>query len=298
MELSPKKPGPADVRNARWQTVSTLMQEGGLQVKDIIARLPAGADKDKWRSFLSNFRSGVSSLTPERAAILGPALGVQPMSLLTDCSEKERTKLNAILSGQTNGEPPVEAPQNATGAIPEETLLKEIQSALEKLMTERGLSSRMIAGMVEDDEFTRDTVAMQIADARQGEAALTKDLCVRIANALTMDLSVLYPTSTATIPLTPAAGVEQTPRVAETLPERPIKRRTKKIPTETGQPAPQETGVTQEALIELSIEDLQRYFGGRSFKILRLPDGKHIIRADRTVSKDELIEMLLSLHRK
>lgn len=298
MEISPQGPSVPNLKTERKRAVRALMREKGWRVKDVVQHLPEGEDRTQWRNFLYNLNSEMVNLSLERAEKLATVFGVDPMVLLIQSSDGERKKIEDVLSGKTTERIPAAAvPQNSASAVPEAELKRLQQAALEGIMTERKLSARKLAGMIEQDEFNADMIAMQIADARQGNIALEKDLCGRITTALGVDSSILYPTSTAQAASIPVTSPLIASVTAEPTPKRAGGRKRKEV-IQSEQPASQETGLTQEASIELSVEDVQRYFGGRAFTVLRLPDGKHLLRAERTISKDELIEVLLRLHRK
>lgn len=100
--------------------------------------------------------------------------------------------------------------------------LKKLQSqTLERVMDERQLSARKLAAMIEEDQFEVDMVAMQIADAREGESTLAKDVCEKIARVLNLSITVLYEESAIDTSLTQPADSQITATIVpSTTPSR------------------------------------------------------------------------------
>lgn len=294
------------LNSARRAKVKALMDEQELSVNDLIIKMdPPQKERQGWINYLYNVRSDNkgAGVTPERAAALAPVLGVKPMDLLIELTEREESRTAA--GGSTIHTS--SAPSPPIGTMSPNELKIRRGEALNLLMAEKQLSANQLASQIEAEEYQASLLAMKIAEGRQGAELLPADLCKKIAEKMGVEAMSLYieylPEEAPALP----PPKPQSRPLTSTGSETPQPRRRSRKPGTAGRPKKQvapdrqeaplikegATAETEVTRIELSPTEFEQLLGC-TVAIIQGQDGRYIARLpEKRLSKDEVIQFLL-----
>lgn len=261
-----------DVSALRRAKVRDLMQRQGKSVKDILDSIGLeGKDRKNLQQLLYSIRSDtrITNLSPERAEVLAPALNVDSMTLLVALTNKEKKRMGQVLE---------------SGDGMSESKLQSLRSkALDAVMDEHQLSAQDIAQLLETEEFQQSVVADEIASSRTGETLLSDELASKIVRELQLraeDFGIGQKPSVrqTTIPTTTRRGGGRR------------KQATRKTTESSGDLA---DGETVETTLEMDVDELRQFFGDKMVQVVKKESGRRVLRLESSITKDELLELVL-----
>lgn len=285
------------LQKKRREALRSAMDSAGLNVPDLVAAVyPQGGDEaTTLKAHLYQARGIQSRLTVRAARLIAPALGVDPETLIV-----EETDFESKRGKGSNGRARAPATQRAKPEAISDDIKRMRAQALDGLMTDRRITATQLAAAIEPDDYEQSLLAMKIADARQGEEALTSELAIRIAQALEVDPQQTFGVeATATTPSPkpqePTAKSNDSPKRRRQDKAAPAASSSLPVPAATPAVMPHITstpGSLAPGVLGLDVPNISRIFG-HDVQILPQPDGTYLLRAERQVSQAELLEILL-----
>lgn len=289
-----------EISAKRRARVKKIMDEKGMKPGDVLDALNLPQNERRTlRQFLWNVRSDIRSanISPKRAEQLAPALGVKPIDLLIELTDREKKHAEG-------NSKPVRA---AKGPAPVDPATeKEFRkNALERFLSDRQLSVReaaKVAGGGED-------LAMDLAEARTGDTMLSYETLCAVAKAYSVDPSTLCSGLTAEeiAGLSPDAAAQLLPRKKRTYTRRkPVvaaRRKTarKVAPGRKPGKKPRKARKAKRKTLEVSgipgaievkADELAGLVGTRVS--IREADGKYFLTAEQQITQHDLLRFLLS----
>jgi hypothetical protein len=243
-------------------------------------------DKKNLKVFLYGCNSDSETLNVSfaKAHLLAPVLGVEPMDILIELTEKEK-QMNAVsLSPSTEVD-------WTRAKMSDEDLQQRRTVTLDLFMTEKELSAVSLANEIEA-KGNPDEMAMLIADARTGDQLLSDDLSIAIIQKYSLQPSAFGFVENSAAGSEPVIAKQIVPDTGQSPPRRKPGRKPGQK-RETTAIATEQSDKGTEVSLTLKPEEMVQYFG-KNVRLVETTDGHYFIKIEARLSQKDVIGLLMS----